>query len=61
MTWLLMAHVGPLPSIWDFLDHQPSAESLHLLSLVEFTNLLSECSPDALVRNAFVILRPMRP
>ena len=48
MAWLLMAHTGPLPPIWDLLDLQPTAETLHLLSLVEFTDLL---------RNAFVILR----
>jgi len=53
MVWLHRAHVGPLPLIWDLLDHQPSAETLHLLSLAEFNG----CSPDALVRNAFVVLR----
>ena len=41
MTWLHMAHVGELPPIWDLLVHQPSAEILHLLSLVEFTDLLN--------------------
>jgi hypothetical protein len=35
----------------------PNSEILHLLSLVEFTDLLNGCAPDALVRNAFVILR----
>ena len=35
-----MAHVGPLPPIWDLLDLQPNSETLHLLSLVEFTDLL---------------------
>ena len=50
MAWLHMAHTGPLPPIWDLL------ETLHLLSLVEFTDLLNGCAPDALVRNAFVIL-----
>jgi hypothetical protein len=55
-AWLHMAHVGPLPPICDLLDHQPSAETLHLLSLVEFTDLLNGCSPDALLWNAFVIL-----
>jgi hypothetical protein len=48
MAWLHMAHTGPLPPIWDLLDLQPSAETLHLLSLVEFTDLLNECAPDAL-------------
>ena len=57
MAWLHMAHVGPLPPIWDLLDVQPSAETLYLLSLVEFTDLLNGCAPDALVWNAFVILR----
>jgi hypothetical protein len=57
MAWLHMAHTGPLPPIRDLLDLQPSAETLHLLSLVEFTDLLNGCAPDALVRNAFVILR----
>ena len=52
-----MAHTGPLPPIWDLLDLQPHSETLHLLSLVEFTDLLNGCAPDALVRNAFVILR----
>ena len=47
----------PLPPIWDILDVQPNAETLHLLSLVDFTDLLNGCAPDALVRNAFVILR----
>ena len=56
MAWLHMAHTGPLPPIWDLLDLQPSAETLHLLSLVEFTDLLNGCAPDALVRNVFVIL-----
>jgi len=55
-AWLHMAHVGPLPPICDLPDHQPSAETLHLLSLVEFTDLLNGCSPDALLWNAFVIL-----
>jgi hypothetical protein len=32
-------------------------ETLHLLSFVEFTDLLNGCSLDSLVRNAFVILR----
>ena len=57
MAWLHMAHTGPLPPIWDLLDVQPSAETLYLLNLVEFTDLLNRCAPDALVRNAFVILR----
>ena len=56
MAWQHMAHTGPLPPIWDLLDLQPSAETLHLLNLVEFTDLLNGCAPDALVRNAFVIL-----
>ena len=46
-----------LPPIWDLLYLQLSADTLHLLSLVEFTDLLNGCAPDALVRNAFVILR----
>ena len=50
MAWLHMAHVGSLPPIWDLLD-------LHLLSLVEFTDLLNGCASDAFVRNAFAILR----
>ena len=57
MAWLHIAHTGPLPPIWDLFDGQPSAEILHLLSLVEFMDLLNGCAPDALVRNAFVILR----
>ena len=52
-----MAHTGPLSPIWDLLDLQPSAETLHLLNLVEFTDLLNGCAPDALVRNAFLIQR----
>jgi len=52
-----VAHIGQLLSIWDLLGHESAAETLHLLSLVEFTDLLNGCSPDALVRNAFVILR----
>ena len=51
-----MEHVGELPSILDLLDFT-AAETLHLLSLVEFTDLLNGCSPDALARNAFVLLR----
>ena len=43
-------------AVWDLLDFA-AAETLHLLSLVEFTGLLNGCSPDALLRNAFVILR----
>ena len=53
-TW---PNTGPLPPIWDLLDLQPNSETLHLLSHVEFTDLLNGCAPDALVRNAFVILR----
>jgi hypothetical protein len=56
-AWLQMAHAGPLPPLWDLLAIQPSVEPLHLLSIVEFTDLLNGCAPDALVRNAFVILR----
>ena len=55
MAWLHMAHVGELSPIWDLPDFT-SAETLHLLSLVEFTDLLNGCSPDILVRNAFVLL-----
>ena len=47
---------GPLPSIWDLLDKR-SNETLHLLSLEEFTDIVNGCAPDALVRNSFVILR----
>ncbi len=36
--------------------HQPARETLHLLYLVQFMDLLNGCSPDALVRNAFVIV-----
>ena len=57
MAWQHMAHTGLLPPIWDLLDLQPSAETLHSLDLFEFTDLLNGCAPDALVRNAFVILR----
>jgi hypothetical protein len=46
MAWLHMAHTGPLPPIWDLLYLQPSAETLHLLSLVEFTDLLNGCAPE---------------
>ncbi len=41
----------------DLLDLQTNSVTLHLLSLVEFTDLLNGCTPDALVRNAFMILR----
>jgi len=44
MAWLLIAHVDQLPPIWDLLDHQPAAETFHLLSLMEFTDLLNGCS-----------------
>ncbi len=47
----------PVPPIWDLLDHQPSAKTLQLLSLVEFTDLLNGCSHVSLVWNAFVLLR----
>ena len=57
MAWQHMAHTGPLPPIWVLFDLQPTAETLRHLSLVEFTNLLNGCAPDALERNAFVILR----
>ncbi len=46
MPWLHMAHTGPLPPIWDLLDLQPNSETLHLLSLVEFTDLLSCGTPS---------------
>ena len=32
MTWLHMAHVGPLPPMWDLLEHQPAAETLYFQS-----------------------------
>ena len=45
MAWQHMAHIGPLPPIWDLLlDLQSTAETLHLLSLVEFTDLYAGCS-----------------
>jgi hypothetical protein len=47
---LHMAHAGPLPPIWDFLDN-PFAETLHLLSLEEFTEHLSGCPGTELLRN----------
>ena len=56
MGMIHMAHYGPLPPIWDLLD-KPSNESLPLLSLEEFTDILNGCSPDALRRNAFAIFR----
>ena len=57
-TLLHMAHAGPLPPIWDLLDcAQPQLETLHLLNLEEFTDLVNGCAPDDLLRNAFVILR----
>ena len=56
MAWQHMAHTDPRPPIWDLLDLQPTTETLHLLSLVEFTDLLNGRAPNALVRNAFVIL-----
>ena len=49
MVWQQMAHTDPLPPIWDLLDLQPAAETLHLLNLVEFTDLLNGCAPDAIV------------
>ena len=52
-----MAHAGPLPPILDLLDCQPQVETLHLLNLEEFTDLVNGCAPDALLWNAFVILR----
>jgi len=57
MAWQHMAHTGPLPPILVLFDLQPTAETLRHQSLVEFTDLLNGCAPDALVRNAFVILR----
>ena len=53
---LTMAHAGPLRPIWDIRDY-PVMETLHLLSLEDFTELLNGCVPDALVRNAFILLR----
>ena len=57
MAWLHMAHAGPLPPIWYLLDCLPTHETLHLLNLEEFTDLVNGCTPDGLVRNSFVILR----
>ena len=49
-AWLHIAHAGSLPPIWDLLDcAQPQVETLHLLNLEEFTDLLNGCAPDALV------------
>ena len=57
MAWLHMAHAGPLPLIWDLLDRLPPDETLHLLNLEEFTDVVNGCAPDVLVWNPFVILR----
>ena len=47
-----------MPVLSDLLDcAQPQVETLHLLNLEEFTDLVNGCAPDALLRNAFVILR----
>ena len=50
MAWLHMAHVDPSDL------GPPRSPALRRVSLVEFTDLLNGCSPDALVRNAFVLL-----
>ena len=39
LAMIHMAHYGPLPPIWDFLD-KCSSETLHLLSLEEFTDIV---------------------
>ena len=44
----------PLPPVWPFLD-DPVAETLHLLNLKEFTELLNGCAPDVIVRHSFAI------
>ena len=46
---------GPLPPIWDFLDKR-SNETLHLLRLEEFADIVNGCAVDALMRNSFAIL-----
>ena len=56
MAVLHMVHVGPLSPLWLLLDCQPTVETLHLLNLEEFADLINGCAPDALVRNSFVIL-----
>jgi hypothetical protein len=53
-----MAHVGRLPPVWHFLD-DPVAETLHLLNLEEFTELLNGCALDVIVRHSFAILRTL--
>ena len=34
-----------------------SSETLHLLSLEEFTDIVNGCAPNAITRNSFVVLR----
>jgi hypothetical protein len=53
-----MAHAGRLPPVWPFLDDLV-AETLHLLNLEEFTELLNGCAPDVIVRHSFAILRTL--
>jgi hypothetical protein len=53
-----MAYAGRLPPVWPFLD-DPVAESLHLLNLEEFTELVNGCAPDVIVRHSFAILRTL--
>jgi hypothetical protein len=53
-----MAHAGRLPPVWPFLD-DPIAETLHLLNLEEFTELLNGCAPDVIVRHSFAILHTL--
>ena len=50
-----MAYAGRLPPVWPFL-HDPVAETLHLLNLEEFTELVIGCAPDVIVRHFFAIL-----
>jgi hypothetical protein len=37
----------------------PVAETLHLLNLEEFTELLNGCTPDVIVQHSFAILRTL--
>ena len=51
MAWLHMAHVGELPPIWDLLDHQPAAETLHLLMSFTYSDLQHLCPQRRLLNH----------
>ena len=55
-VWPLYGPLLATSPLWSFLD-DPTLEACHLIIFKEFTELVKEFAPDAIVRNSCVILR----